>query len=501
MAPCLPSGCVELPTRHAMELGVGGSPNDMSSPLHASVAGGPCKLFVGGISAQTTTEALRDHFSKYGRLIDAVVMSKNGRPRGFGFVTYDMPGPAFMALGEPQWLDGRLVDVKRAVPGERAQERTANKIFVGGLPQDVSTEDLKAYFSTYGSVADAVVMVDRRTNRSRGFGFVRFGNGAQGSAAAEAVLMDFNSHRLSGKWVEVKRATPAAVLQALAPCDGGVDGILGNPATLAVMEQSMGFCLMDMTGSDACMGPCSPSSPMATVATLATPARSHARGRRGRRRKQRSGTASEFALAGTGDGFSDAEDGADDRSPCSVVLPSSGSGSPLNTAYGTPPPPPPGLSCPAGGAVAFVPTGTAAAAAASAAATAAWGSPQRNEGCSLKPLLPLTVEPMNCGLSVTSTAYSTPGGRCDASSPLSCGRGSADENGSPDASENDPSRANFAVSRFPPGLCAGADASPMKVACRDDRFGPMSGYQEWLDVCTREDFLSLEAMAALPLAR
>jgi len=192
------------------------------APLRAQVSPGgnfcvvsvPSKLFVGGVSAHTTTDALRGHFSKYGRILDAVVMQKNGRPRGFGFVTFDHSVSAELALAESQWLDGRLVDVKWAVPGERALERTSNKIFVGGLSQDVSTEELRAYFSGYGAVSDAVVMVDRRTSRSRGFGFVRFGGGAQGTAASEAVLMDFDRHRLGGKWVEVKRATPASLLQA-----------------------------------------------------------------------------------------------------------------------------------------------------------------------------------------------------------------------------------------------------------------------------------------------
>jgi RNA recognition motif-containing protein len=180
--------------------------------------GAPSKLFVGGISAHTTTEALRGHFSRYGRIVDAVVMQKNGRPRGFGFVTFDAAGRAVMALSEPHWIDGRQVDVKQAVPGERSQllpphkERGSNKIFVGGLPQDIAADDLKAHFGNYGPVADAVVMVDRRTSRSRGFGFVRFASGVPGSAASEAVLMDFSSHRLGGKWVEVKRATPAALL-------------------------------------------------------------------------------------------------------------------------------------------------------------------------------------------------------------------------------------------------------------------------------------------------
>ncbi|CAE7237753.1 unnamed protein product [Symbiodinium pilosum] len=179
---------------------------------------GACKLFVGGISAQTSTHALHSHFAKYGHVIDAVVMSRDGKARGFGFVTFSSVVAAVNALSEPQWLDGRLVDVKRAVPGERVQERSSNKVFIGGLPQDVTTEALREYFGAYGPVADAVVMVDRRTRRSRGFGFVRFANGPQGAQAAQAVLMDFADHWLGGKWVEVKPATPAAMLQEMANC-------------------------------------------------------------------------------------------------------------------------------------------------------------------------------------------------------------------------------------------------------------------------------------------
>jgi len=174
----------------------------------------PCKLFIGGLSAQTTTETLRGHFSKYGRIIDAVVMAKQGKPRGFGFVTYEAPAAAAAALAEPQWLGDRCVDVKRAVPGEQpAVEHASNKVFIGGLPQEATTEDLRVCFACYGPLADAVVMVDRRTKRSRGFGFIRFFNGVQGAQATEAVLRDAAAHRLGGKWIEVKRAAPATQLQ------------------------------------------------------------------------------------------------------------------------------------------------------------------------------------------------------------------------------------------------------------------------------------------------
>lgn len=276
----------------------------------------PCKLFVGGLSAQTSTEALRAHFSKYGWLIDAVVMSKGGRPRGFGFVTYDSTGPAFMALGEPQWLDGRLVDVKRAVPGERAQERTSNKIFVGGLPQDVTTEDLKGYFGTYGAVADAVVMVDRRTNRSRGFGFVRFASGGQGSAAAEAVLLNFANHRLAGKWVEVKRATPATSLQELSPTSTS-DGS-GSPASLAMIEGMAQYMMEMAAGWQETMA--------SSDQNVAGGARGHARGRRGRRRKSRMG--------GDAADASDGEGGEEDNQMFGYASPACARnvGSPFNAA-------------------------------------------------------------------------------------------------------------------------------------------------------------------------
>jgi len=77
----------------------------------------PTKLFIGGISRHTTTKQLRDHFSQYGRVLDCVAMRQpDGRPRGFGYVTLDSPAAAERCLQEPQSIDGRIVDMKPAVP-------------------------------------------------------------------------------------------------------------------------------------------------------------------------------------------------------------------------------------------------------------------------------------------------------------------------------------------------------------------------------------------------
>lgn len=62
--------------------------------------------------------------------------------------------------------------------------------------------EFRKYFETFGGVVDAVVMFDRQTQRSRGFGFVTF----QEDAVVHEIMM--GSHEINGKMVEVKRAEP-----------------------------------------------------------------------------------------------------------------------------------------------------------------------------------------------------------------------------------------------------------------------------------------------------
>lgn len=69
------------------------------------------KLFIGGISWETTEEKLRDHFAAYGDVSQAAVMRDKltGRPRGFGFVVFSDPSSVDAALVDPHTLDGRTV--------------------------------------------------------------------------------------------------------------------------------------------------------------------------------------------------------------------------------------------------------------------------------------------------------------------------------------------------------------------------------------------------------
>ena len=51
---------------------------------------------------------------------------------------------------------------------------TVKKLFIGGLRENVTEDDLKSYFSQYGSILEVVIMKEKDTSKSRGFGFVTF---------------------------------------------------------------------------------------------------------------------------------------------------------------------------------------------------------------------------------------------------------------------------------------------------------------------------------------
>ena len=82
----------------------------------------------------------------------------------------------------------------------------AKRLFVGSLPWSVSSDELRSMFSSCGTVSDAVVLTDRQTGRSKGFGFVEFENDAEGLSAIEK----FNGSEVGGRKIVVNEAAPKA---------------------------------------------------------------------------------------------------------------------------------------------------------------------------------------------------------------------------------------------------------------------------------------------------
>ncbi|XP_059921142.1 heterogeneous nuclear ribonucleoprotein A1b isoform X6 [Gadus macrocephalus] len=139
------------------------------------------KLFIGGLSFETTDESLRAHFEQWGTLTDCVVMRDTGskRSRGFGFVTYATVEEVDAGMdARPHKVDGRMVEPKRAVSREDSNKPgahvTVKKIFVGGIKEDTEEAQLRDYFSQFGKIDLVEIMTDRNTGKRRGFAFVTF---------------------------------------------------------------------------------------------------------------------------------------------------------------------------------------------------------------------------------------------------------------------------------------------------------------------------------------
>lgn len=71
------------------------------------------KLFIGGISWETSEDKLKDYFSQFGDVLQTVVMREKttGRPRGFGFVVFSDPSILDRVLLDKHTIDGRTVRV------------------------------------------------------------------------------------------------------------------------------------------------------------------------------------------------------------------------------------------------------------------------------------------------------------------------------------------------------------------------------------------------------
>jgi RNA recognition motif-containing protein len=78
------------------------------------------------------------------------------------------------------------------------------KIYVGNLSYDVTDDKLNAMFQKYGAVDSAVVITDRDTGRSKGFGFVEMSDLKQ----AQAALTGLNATELDGRSITVNEARP-----------------------------------------------------------------------------------------------------------------------------------------------------------------------------------------------------------------------------------------------------------------------------------------------------
>jgi len=157
------------------------------------------KLFVGGLSWDTSVKELKDYFEKFGEVSSCNLKTdyETKKSRGFGFVAFNSPETVQKVLCDKEHkLHGRIIDPKKATPRPK-------KIFVGKLDPSISEEDVKEYFNKFGEVEKMEFPFDKSKEQRRAFCFVEF----KKMSGMKKCLED-TSHKIKTQEVDVKKATP-----------------------------------------------------------------------------------------------------------------------------------------------------------------------------------------------------------------------------------------------------------------------------------------------------
>lgn len=90
----------------------------------------------------------------------------------------------------------------------------AKKLYVGGLSYGTSEATLRDTFAQFGTVESATIIMDKMTNRSKGFGFVEMSTDDE----AQKAIAEMNGKELEGRSLTVNEARP---MEPRAPRAGG----------------------------------------------------------------------------------------------------------------------------------------------------------------------------------------------------------------------------------------------------------------------------------------
>ncbi|CAB3988705.1 nucleolysin TIA-1 isoform X4 [Paramuricea clavata] len=164
-------------------------------------------LYVGNLDRRCTEEFLKQVFGKIAPVERCKMIYDHTGNDPYCFVEFEDHDSARNAL---ETMNGRRVfdqDIKVnwATSNTGMRKDTSNHfhIFVGDLPDEMTTELLKSSFEKFGKISDARVVVDVGTGASKGYGFVSFYN----KISAENAIKDMNGKTLNGKQIRTNWAS------------------------------------------------------------------------------------------------------------------------------------------------------------------------------------------------------------------------------------------------------------------------------------------------------
>jgi len=156
------------------------------------------KLFVGGLPQHATQDDIKTHFSQYGEIdnINLKTDPATNRSRGFAFVVFKSVEGLNSSVNAEHNVKGKKVAVKKA-------QAKQGKIYVGKLKAELSDDDIKAHFATFGAIAAVEQPFDKVKNERKNFCFITF----EREDAAKKLLKE-GSTTINGVELEVKKVTP-----------------------------------------------------------------------------------------------------------------------------------------------------------------------------------------------------------------------------------------------------------------------------------------------------
>ncbi|ELV11328.1 Heterogeneous nuclear ribonucleoprotein D-like protein [Tupaia chinensis] len=162
------------------------------------------KMFIGGLSRDTSKEMLIQYLSQFGEILDFTIKMDpdTGLSRGFGFVLFKDSAAVERALRVKEHkLEGKKIELKRAKALEiRFPPR---KVFVGGLNPRMSEEKIREYFGTFGEISNIELPVSPGTNVRRAFCFITYTD-----ERPVRKLLETRYHLIGSGRCEIKIALP-----------------------------------------------------------------------------------------------------------------------------------------------------------------------------------------------------------------------------------------------------------------------------------------------------
>jgi RNA recognition motif-containing protein len=180
----------------------GANPQTVRPVESVTAADDDKKLFVGGLSWDTTTEHLVEYFRQWGEVQGAAVKTDRvtGQSRGFGFVVYVDEASITKALEVKEHrLNNKKIDPKPA----SSNVQTQKKVFVGGIDPVVTEEQIRDYFGKFGAIESLDLPFDTVRGQRKSYLFITFSTEEGAKAATKAEKQD-----LFGRKCDVRIAVP-----------------------------------------------------------------------------------------------------------------------------------------------------------------------------------------------------------------------------------------------------------------------------------------------------